>query len=413
MNIRGRHLLPALVTVVALSFLQTSHADQNTEPTESALQAARLQALHEKYPESDENGDGTLSLEEARAFRQALRQTRRSEAGRGRGLRRNITFHPGWEEDDFPEHAVFKKSPEEIKAIYQPMAESGEPAVMSYEKPADGAYRIIGTGHSFMISGYNALRQICQAAGFTQELYLHKGGGVTGSARYLWEKENGIFSFDRKPKPKLLASIANAEWDVMTWGPYYNDRPEFYTCWIEFSTRYHPQMKFYLSDAWPMSHLQEVPDNEDYFTVQRLEDMGKEVRERSIELVKSIRERTVQDVYILPTCDAMVIAATMFQQGNLPEVEGLHTLIGKKKRSIWADRTGHLGPGFDRLEGYVFYATIYGKSPALIEASISSPRSPDYPGEALDNAFRTIAWQAVTGHPLSGVRDENQDGIAD
>ena len=36
-----------------------------------------------------------------------------------------------------------------------------------------------------------------------------------------------------------------------------------------------------------------------------------------------------------------------------------------------------------------------------------------YPGPELDNVFRIIAWEAVIGHPLSGVRDENLDGIGD
>lgn len=148
---------------------------------------------------------------------------------------------------------------------------------MSYEKPEDGAYRIIGTGHSFMIPGYNTLRMISKGAGFKdQPLYTHCGGGITGSARFKWELENGIFDFEGKPPvPKLLASIANADWDVMTWGPYYNDRPEFYTCWIEFSTRFHPNMKFYLSDAWPLSHMKKVPESENYFTVELLDDLGR------------------------------------------------------------------------------------------------------------------------------------------
>ena len=53
-----------------------------------------------------------------------------------------------------------------------------------------------------MMPGYRTLPHICEAAGFTQPLHTHTGGGMTGSVRYKWEQENGIFSFDRKPKPK-------------------------------------------------------------------------------------------------------------------------------------------------------------------------------------------------------------------
>ena len=58
-----------------------------------------------------------------------------------------------------------------------------QPAVVSYDKPSDGALRVVGTGHSFMAPGYKTFPVICQAAGMTQPLYTHTGGGITGSAR--------------------------------------------------------------------------------------------------------------------------------------------------------------------------------------------------------------------------------------
>ena len=38
---------------------------------------------------------------------------------------------------------------------------------------------------------------------------------------------------------------------------------------------------------------------------------------------------------------------------------------------------------------------------------------PAFPGPELDRAFRRIAWQAVVGHPLSGVTDADGDGLGD
>jgi hypothetical protein len=406
----------ALVLITAvLSFQQKSFAEQKQKKNNSQTKAVKLEKSLKKFPESDANGDGKLSIKEQRAYRKVLSARRHGYRGNSKKANKyNPKFHPGWDKGEFPENAVFKKSPEEIKAIYEKALKPGTPAVMSFEKPEDGAYRIIGTGHSFMIPGYNKLRMICKAAGLKEQpLYTHCGGGITGSARYKWELENGIFDFEGKsPKPKLLASLANAKWDVMTWGPYHKDRPEFYSCWIKFSRKYHPKMKFYLSDAWPLAHMRIKPDSENYFTEEILNDLGSKQRGKYIELIKAIREKTVKDVYVLPTCDAMVLAAKMFVQGKLPEVEGLHAVIGKKKRSIWRDRTGHLGPGFDRLEGYVFYATIYRRSPELIKNKVRS-KDIEYPGKELDQAFRKIAWQAVTSHPLSGVVDKDGDGIAD
>lgn len=102
-----------------------------------------------------------------------------------------------------------------------------------------------------------------------------------------------------------------------------------------------------------------------------------------------------------------------FREGKLPGVEGVHKLIGKKDRSLWRDRLGHPGPGFGQLEGYVFYATLYDKSPELIEKDVSFSGVRGYPGKKLDRTFREIAWKAVVNNPLSGVTDKNNNGVCD
>ena len=98
----------------------------------------------------------------------------------------------------------------------------------------------------------------------------------------------------------------------------------------------------------------------------------------------------------------MTEAAKRFNQlSYLPGVEGLFKVIGGKQFSIWNDQRGHLGPGFDRLEGYAFYATLYGKSPELISAPIKFNNNPSYLTDDVDKIFREIAWTAVMWSILS------------
>jgi hypothetical protein len=242
---------------------------------------------------------GHQEKREAVAYRRTLLKLRDPSKGGRRGAPPEFDVDPGWQADRFPAHAVCYRSPKEIAEIYAKVQGGNRNPVTSYPKPADGSLRIVGTGHSFMGPGYKTFPLIVKAAGFQQPPPLtHTGGGITGSARYKWEQENGIFQFDGNPTPKLLASIANAEWDAMMWG-------------------------------------------------------------------------------------------------------------------LWRDRLGHLGPGFGNLEGYVFYATLYGRSPERIEGDIHFGGSPDYPSRELDRVFREIAWQAVVNNPLSGVTDKDGDGIRD
>jgi hypothetical protein len=407
-----RRSRPALWTLAVLSIFFLGHSSLTAaEPS-----PRQLENLLKRFPAADADGDGILTVAEAEAYRRKLQGSggaASTESVRG-GAPREFTVDPGWEAKRFPEHAVSYKSPEEIKAIYAKQVKGNQPAVVSFPKPIDGALRVVGTGHSFMAPGYKTLPWICQAAGFEQPLYTHTGGGMTGSTRYKWEQENGIFEFDGQPVPKLLASIANAQWDAMMWGPYFNDRPEFYACWIKFSLKYNPDMKFFLSDAWPQLYqLGEVPKSEDVFTPELFDRLGAERTAGYVEMVKELRKQFGGRVFIMPTSDAMVRAAKLQLRGGLPGIEGVHRAVGGKERSLWRDPLGHLGPGFERLEGYVFYATLYGRSPELIKGDVDFKDQGDFPSRELDRIFRQIAWQAVIHHPLSGVRDANGDGLRD
>lgn len=391
-------LIPFLLTTNALAFDGPSQQ--------------QLTKWLKQFPKADTNGDGKLTAQEANAFRQKLQK---STAKRRPGIQTTFKVDPGWKQDRFPDSAVCYRTPAEIKEIFSLTPWGKVNAVTSYPRPSDGALRIVGTGHSFMAPGFTTLPAIARAGGFNQPpLVTHTGGGMTGSARYKWEQENGIFQFNGKPTPKLLASVSNAEWDAMMWGPYYQDRPEYYSCWMDFCLKYNPEMKFYLADAWPqLGQLKQVPKLESDLTVEVFRRLGKERNVASAELLKSLNGSDAQRVFTMPTCDAMVLAAESYLRGELPGVEGLHRAIGGKERSLWSDQLGHLGPGFGDLEGYVFYATLYGRSPELIEGDVNVRKREAFPGRELDREFRRIAWQAVVNHPLSGVTDKNENGLND
>jgi hypothetical protein len=403
-------LLVLFVLVFGSIFNSTCEAQRNPS-------AKQLGNWLKRFPAADGNQDGKLSIEEANAFLEKMqlgRSDKLDAAGKSQGAPREFEVDSGWDLDRFPEHAVCYQTPDEIKAIFEKSVSGKQAAVVSYDKPEDGALRIVGTGHSFMAPGYRTFPIICQAAGFTQPLYTHTGGGITGSTRYKWEQENGIFQFDGRPTPKLLSSIANAKWEAMMWGPYFNDRPVYYSCWIDFCLKYNPDMKFYLSDAWPQLYqLGKNPQSEAFFTAEVFDRMGAEKRAIYAKIVETLRLEYPDKVFVMPTSDAMVLAGKHFLRGELPGIDGIHREIGKKERSLWRDQLGHLGPGFECLEGYVFYATIYGRSPELIEGDIPFGGDANFPSRQLDRTFRKIAWQAVIGNPLSGVTDRDGNGIRD
>ncbi|MEM7393115.1 MAG: hypothetical protein AAF492_12290, partial [Verrucomicrobiota bacterium] len=242
-------------------------------------------------------------------------------------------------------------------------------------------------------------------------LFTHTSGGSKGSARYKWEEENGIFQHDGKPKPKILAALSTGAWDVMMWGPYFNHQPAEYKAWMTFALKYNPEMDFYLSDAWPsLRRLDRLITSEEQLTLDVYEELSRESDERHTELIQAIDKAFPGKVHIMPTSDAMMAVLRLYYQGKLPGIEGINRSIGKKKRSIWVDTLGHLGPGFDWLEGYVFYASVYQRSPEKLNAISGDQKLPD---PKLDTIFRRVAWEAVINNPLSDVTDRNGNGIGD
>lgn len=405
------------LTLVALSLLIACSQAIALGQSEQRPTKDQLANWLKRFPKADADGDGQLTVDEAKAYRNKLQKSQRNSAPAAPQSKAPPTFKvdPGWEAEQFPDHAICYLSPKEIAAKFAKVQGSDRNVVATFEKPDDGSLRIVGTGHSFMAPGFGTFPRIAHAAGYKQQaLFTHTGGGITGSARYKWEQENGIFQFDGKPIPKLLASIANAKWDAMMWGPYYHDRPEYYLCWMDFCLKYNPEMKFYLSDAWPqIDQFKTYPTSKEELSPKAFVRLGQEKHATYEKILSVIEKKYPNKVFILPTCEAMVLAVQHYHRGELPGVEGIHSLVEGKKRSLWRDRIGHLGPGFANLEGYVFYATIYGRSPELITDKIQLSGSPDYPNAELDRVFRKIAWQAVLNNPLSGVKDKDKDGVKD
>ena len=353
--------------------------------------------------------DGRLTADEIRQWGWDQEIVRPDGLKISWAMKAPLAVNAGWlTPGKFPEHAVSLRTPKEIAEVYAASLKAGskEPAFVTYPRPADVSLRIVGTGHSFMMPGYGTLPSIASAAGLKeQRLYVHGGGGVTGSARYKWEEENGIYQFDKKPKPKLLASIANGQWDVMMWGPFFQDRPAYYECWIDFCLKYNPQMKFYLVDVWPgIAGLSKAPATEAELSDEALGQWFGIPKETFSRIVAALEKKYPGKVFLVPMNDAMHLAAKRQREGKLPGIEGVHKLIGKKERSLFVDPIGHLGPAFNLLEGYVFYATLYGKSPEQIPGTLA--KEGQFPSKELDLAFRQIAWEAVSGNAPSGVKEK-------
>jgi hypothetical protein len=301
------------------------------------------------------------------------------------------------------QNATYLKSSDDIRKIT--IGRGGHNAsTTKLGYPKSTGLRIVGTGHSWMRPGYRTLPLIAKAAGIAQHLRTNTRGGESGGARMMWEYENGILSSKDKPNPVCMAAITTGKWDVMMWGGYTNDRATYYFGWIDYCLKHNPNMHFYRFNGWPQwAHGFGKGDKKP--TIENYRKIAAVGHERTLKLYNAINKRYPGRFHILPTSEAMLGALELYFQNKLPGIKGLNRKTERVSPTIWSDG-GHLGVGMDLLEGYVFYATLYKRSPELIKGKvIHAGVSP-----ALDKVFRKIAWDAVAASPLSGVGDKDGDG---
>lgn len=127
--------------------------------------------------------------------------------------------------------------------------------------------------------------------------------------------------------------------------------------------------------------------HEPYFT-----GIDEHVRELNKKLGK-------EAVYVTPVGQAVVALREKIIAGQAPGI--------KTQEDLFTDAIGHAKGPIMALNGYCHYAVVYRKSPiglpvpeALKQAKLGDDE------EKLNTLLQELAWEAVTKHPLSGVKAE-------
>lgn len=132
---------------------------------------------------------------------------------------------------------------------------------------------------------------------------------------------------------------------------------------------------------------------------------GAELRKRHAEYFRSIDEH-VQElnkklgkavVYVVPAPHALIALREKIIEGKAP---GLKT-----QEDLFTDALGHGKPPLQALVGYCNFAVIYRRSPVGLPApALLKQAKLGDDEEKLNRLLQELAWEAVTAHPLSGVK---------
>ncbi|MFV0446308.1 MAG: hypothetical protein ACK5Q5_22265 [Planctomycetaceae bacterium] len=357
-----------------------------------------------QYPDADLNNDGVLTLEEAQAYPQkppvtaenVQRPIKDFTSPSGEARRR---VRPSYETE------IFVPTAEQLSAAMQ--AESPNTPKSPLQVPKGHGLRILSTGHSWVAPAVKTLPFIARAAGYTdQQIRSHTSGGGTGSANSIWRKELGQYGED-PARTILLPAVATGEWDVMTWGTFHGDRLEHYTQWIDVCLAKNPDMKFYIQDGW-VTYTPELKALDNEAALSRLDERHRESPFRLVPLFTELQNRYPGKVHVIAAGEAVLEMLHLYYDGQLPDLDCVSEHLGGTS-GIFLDG-GHFSrtSGLEWLDGYVYFATLYGQSPALIR-----DWQPPNVAPQLDQAMRAAAWKAVCRSPFSGITDKDGDGHAD
>jgi hypothetical protein len=361
------------VLAIALLFILFFSAAAEVDP--------RLEGLRKKFPEADADKNGELTVKEATEFLHKRR---------------------GGNRDQNPK--IFVPTAADLKAARS----SG--TVLKFPKSEIGSLRVAMTGHSWVAPGIKTLPPLAEAAGYVDHRQItHTGGGGTGSANAIWLKEFGQWQNGVAANPRLIPAISSGEWDVMTWGPYYNDKPEYYFQWIDWCLKHNPETACFLQDAWPRF-------SDDYRSMEHVAVAAEIAREQGVmqekmftPLYEAFEKSYPDKVKVIPVSAALVDLMQQFAEGKVAHLSCIDEAKRDDEVGFYRDG-GHLSrsSGVEHLVGYGYFSMLYRRSPATVKGYAPKGVPP-----AFDEQMREAIWKAVVSSPFAGIEDTDGDGFAD
>lgn len=235
-------------------------------------------------------------------------------------------------------------------------------------------------GHSLVQPAIRPLARIAAAAGIEG----HGGkadirGGT--SARVHWNVKG--------PEQRVQPDVASGKYDVLVLGAYYGDKPEDWAAYVALGRAHRPNLRVLVQDAWPDIGRDEaqVPDAATF--ALRMAGLNATVATNVI----AVNGQYPGTVRVIPVGNAMLLLRTWMEDGRVPG-------LSKVRGDLYRDNI-HPTPVVGVLEGYVYFACVYGRSPV----GLPNPFREEGIGDELNTVLQRVAWSAATQHPLSGVED--------
>lgn len=271
-------------------------------------------------------------------------------------------------------------------------------SALELRPPITTGQRVATCGHSFHVFTYRQVEQIATSAGLKHQLVgLSSIGGSTVQKH--WDVP------EEKSAVKQVLKAGGA--DVLTLSPIWlpDDAIEQF---VKLGIEHNPALRITVQEYWmpndeyepvyPLQTKKKVDHNAT--DIAKLRDATMRYAKDIETYVSGINQRLGKDaVLIVPVGMAAVTLREKIIKGEAP---GL-----KQQSELFRDNWGHALLPLQFLSSYCHFAVIYRKSPVGLPLPLAFRTLKDMSDDdktKLNTLLQQIAWDTVSTHPMSGIK---------
>ena len=265
---------------------------------------------------------------------------------------------------------------------------------LSAQEASPKGLRVLSAGHSFHVWMPPLVAEMAKAAGIRghEQLAISSIGGSKVIQHWDLPPEKN------KAKPVLVAGQA----ELFTMAPTFLPDPGIEN-FVKLGLEHNSRLRFTLQQNWvpyedPAIWLSRTKPNSvdrDGKTMAQLRAMHDPYFAMIEGHVKELNGRIPgARIAVVPCGEAVLSLRAKVIAGEAPGVS--------RQSELFTDVLGHPGPHIRALSAYCHFAVMYRRDPTGLPVVSPLTKLPE--AEKLNRLLQEIAWKAVTGHPLSGLK---------
>ena len=256
--------------------------------------------------------------------------------------------------------------------------------------------RVFSAGHSFHVFVPRILNDMAKTADIEDHVFV--GLSAIGGSRVIqhWNVA------DEKNKAKQ--ALRTGKVDVLTLSPIHLP-DQGIANFTKLAVEHNPRVRVTVQEFWLPFDIYDTtfkrrPRKVDHNapTADQLRALHAPYFKSMDEHVKTLNKEFSKPVlYVVPAGQAVIALREKIIAGQAP---GL-----KQQEDLFTDAIGHAKPPLRALVAYCHFAVIYKRSPVgLPVPAVLGKTNPPEAIAKLNRLLQQLAWDAVTQHPLSGVK---------